>query len=176
MLALCGYQWGQGDLPAELPTGSSVTTRRWGTTKHHQALLWASLNHGLLSQTFPGTSFPYSTTDLPEWEHVQSTRWVCLNSFIKLLVNELQETQMSIFLMSLLERGWQQWKRLRALSVFTGKSVFVISEMEYALLFNVTVSNINHVWQNMTNYLQSLGFPVSNHHRPGGSFIPWVKT
>ena len=52
---------------------------------------------------------------------------------------------MNIFLVSVLERGWQQWKRLRALSVFIGKPVFIICVMEYALLFNVNISNINHV-------------------------------
>lgn len=52
---------------------------------------------------------------------------------------------MNIFLASALEGGWQQWKQLRPLNVVVGKSVLTVCVMEYALLFNVNISNINHV-------------------------------
>lgn len=47
------------------------------------------LNSRHINQIFLEMPFSYSATDSPELEHVQSTRWVCLDSFIKLLINEL---------------------------------------------------------------------------------------
>lgn len=52
---------------------------------------------------------------------------------------------MKNFLVSVSEGGWQQWKQLRPLNVFTGKSVFIVRVKGYALLFNV---NISGTWRN----------------------------
>lgn len=57
-----------------------------------------------------------------------------------------KEQELIIFLVSVLETEWQQWKQERAMSVFLGKSELTVCVMEYVLLFNVNnVSNTNHV-------------------------------
>lgn len=56
-----------------------------------------------------------------------------------------KEQELITFLVSVLETEWQQWKWERAMSIFLGKSELPNCVTEYVLLFNVNVSNTNHM-------------------------------